>query len=81
MASITRGASGTGRMPASLLGAWLEAATEPAGLVTGGTDLKHRHGTVEVDPAPAQPGQLAKAQAGTEQGKHVIPPEQREAGQ
>ena len=33
-----------------------------------------------MDPAAAQPGQLAEAQAGAEQGEHVIPPEQREAG-
>jgi hypothetical protein len=63
------------------LGSWLEPAAEPASLVASGTDLKHRQGPVEVDPAPAQPGQLAKAKAGAKQGEHVVPPEQREAGQ
>jgi hypothetical protein len=63
------------------LGAWLEATAEPAGLIAGGADLEHRQGSVEVDPAPAQPGQLAKAQAGAEQREHVVPPEQREPGQ
>jgi hypothetical protein len=63
------------------LGPGLEAAAEPAGLIAGGTDLEDRHGSVELDPAPAQPGQLAKAQASAEQGEHVVPPEQREAGQ
>jgi hypothetical protein len=48
-------------MPASLFGAGLEAAAEPAGLVAGGADLDQRDGAVEVDPAPAQAGQLAKA--------------------
>jgi hypothetical protein len=42
-------------------GAGLEAAAEAAGLVAGGADLEHRDGSVEVDPAPAQPGQLAEA--------------------
>ena len=46
-----------------------------------GANLEHGYGPVEVDPAPAQPGQLAKAQARAEQGDHMVPPEQREAGQ
>src|SRR5829696_7071441 len=37
------------------LGAGLEAAAEPAGLIAGGANLEHGHGTVEVNPAPAQP--------------------------
>jgi hypothetical protein len=35
------------------LGAGLEAAAEPAGLVAGGTDLQDGHGPVEVDAAAA----------------------------
>jgi hypothetical protein len=35
------------------LGAWLEAAAEPAGLVAGGADLEHRDGAIEMDPTPA----------------------------
>jgi hypothetical protein len=63
------------------LGPGLEAAAEAAGLIAGGADLEHGQRSTEVDPAPAQPGQLAKAQAGAEQGPQVIPPEQREPGQ
>ena len=63
------------------LGPRLEATAEPAGLIPGGADLEHRYASVEVDPAPAQPSQLAKAQASAEQGEHMVPPEQRETGQ
>ena len=64
------------------LGAGLEAAAElAAGLVAHVDDLEGGHGPVEVDPAAAQAGELADAQAGAEQGEDVIPPEQREAGQ
>src|SRR4029453_2573069 len=63
------------------LGPRLEATAEPAGLIAGGADLEHGQRATEVDPAPAQPGQLTKAQAGAEQGRQVVPPEQREPGQ
>jgi diaminohydroxyphosphoribosylaminopyrimidine deaminase / 5-amino-6-(5-phosphoribosylamino)uracil reductase len=33
-----------------------------------------------VDSAPAQPGQLTETKAGAEQGRQVVPPEQRETG-
>jgi hypothetical protein len=63
------------------LGPRLEATAEPAGLITGRADLEHGQRSTEVDPTPAQPGQLTKAQAGAEQGRQVIPPEQWETGQ
>src|SRR4029453_14854786 len=63
------------------LGPRLEATAEPAGLITGGADLQHGQRSTEVDPAPAQPGQLAKAQAGAEQGRQGGPPKQRGPGQ
>jgi hypothetical protein len=47
-------------MPASLLGRGLKPLpNRPA--CSGWADLEHRQGPVEVDPAPAQPSQLAKA--------------------
>jgi hypothetical protein len=61
------------------LGAWLEAAPEPAGLVTGVDDLEDGQGAVEVDPAAAQTGQLPEPQAGAEEAEHVVPPEHRRA--
>jgi hypothetical protein len=78
---MTKGARGHGADTGVALGPWLEATAEPAGLIAGGADLEHGHGTVEVDPTPAQAGQLAKAQAGAKQSEHVVPPEQREASQ
>jgi hypothetical protein len=63
------------------LGPRLEATAEPAGLIAGGADVEHGPRSTEVDPTPAQPGQLTKAQAGAEQGGQVVPPEQRETPQ
>jgi hypothetical protein len=46
--------------PGIALGPGLEATAEPAGLIPGGADLQHGQLSSEVDPAPAQPGQLTK---------------------
>ena len=35
----------------------------------------------QVDPPPAQAGELAEPQPGAEQGEHVVPPEQRAGGE
>jgi hypothetical protein len=40
------------------LGPRLEAAAEPAGLITGVDDLEDGQGTIQVDATAAQPGQL-----------------------
>jgi hypothetical protein len=58
MDSTTSGASGSSRMPASLLGG-LEAAAElAAGLVPHLDDLEDGHGPIQMDAAAAQAGQL-----------------------
>jgi hypothetical protein len=44
------------------LGAWLEAAAVPAGLIPHVDHLEHGR-AFQVDPPAAQPGQLAKAES------------------
>src|SRR6266536_2872847 len=45
-----------------------ETTAEPAGLVARVDHLEYGGGSVEVDPAAAQPGQLSEAQARPEEG-------------
>jgi hypothetical protein len=59
------------------LGVGLEAAAEPAGLVAHVDHLEHGWCSLEVDPPPAQPGELTEPQPGAKQNEHMIPPEQR----
>jgi hypothetical protein len=42
------------------LGAWLETAAEPAGLVVHVDHLEHRQWALQVDPPPTEPGELAE---------------------
>jgi hypothetical protein len=81
IASTTKGARGTGRMPASDLGRGLKPRPKRPALIAGVNHLEHRNRPVELDTAATQPGQLPETKAGAKQGEHVVPPEQREAGQ
>jgi hypothetical protein len=82
IASTTWGGQGDFADAGVALGAGFEAAAElAAGLVAHVDDLQDRDGLVEVDAAAVQAGELANAQAGTNEGDDVVPPEQREAGQ
>jgi hypothetical protein len=42
------------------LGAWLEAAAEPAGLIAHVDHLEHGQGALEVDSSVAEAGELAE---------------------
>jgi hypothetical protein len=42
------------------IGAWFEAAAEPAGLVAHVNDLEHGEAALQVDPSAAQAGELAE---------------------
>jgi hypothetical protein len=78
MDSTTRGASGSSRMPASLLGPALNPLPNslPAWYRTSTTWEDGRR-PIEMDPTAAQAGQLAESQAGAQEGEDVIPPGQR----
>jgi hypothetical protein len=63
------------------LGAGLEAAAEPVGLVAHVHDLEHGRFLLEVDASAPEPGPAHRSAGRSQQGQHMVPPEQRASGE